>query len=63
MVNPLEKIKFVINVSTEVGEPLWLDFEHGVTEWKNDKDVTDLSGYTEEVVILVKLYQLRCIFP
>ena len=29
-----DKSKHLINVALEHGEPFWLDFEHGVLEWK-----------------------------
>ena len=28
------KNKYLMNVAMEQGEPFWLDFEHGVREWK-----------------------------
>ena len=29
-----KKKKHLMNVALEQGEPFWLDFEHGVLEWK-----------------------------
>ena len=51
------KNKFVMNVSIEDTNPVWLDFEHGVLEWKHISEeegsdgVDDFEDATEEAFL------------
>ena len=41
------KNKYLMNVVVEEGEPFWLDFEYGVTEWQtNESEPTSDTGQT-----------------